>query len=432
MTAETSRELFGTDGVRGLAGHYPLDTDGATRIGAAVGSLFGQPGQTVIIGADTRQSSVKLVKDLTAGLTSSGVNVVTVGVITTPGLAYLTREGDYAAGVMVTASHNPYTYNGVKVFDAHGDKLDDDIEARLNALIVDGVEPNNPGSRKTELVNLYQNFLVGSVDRLELAGLKIAIDTANGSASGIAERVFRLLGAEVTPLFNTPNGTNINDGCGATDTTVLQKTVVDNGLALGIAFDGDADRIMMVDHQGRQVNGDQLLYMMAVSDQVEGVVATVMSNLGFEQALQHNGIKLERVQVGDRYVLEGLRATGYELGGEQSGHIIFPELLATGDGLLAAVQALRVLHGANHSLADWRDDVPMLPQALVNISVSDKKRLESPEVLALVAAETALLGKAGRLLIRPSGTEPLARVMVEAPDAQAIAERIATALKELV
>ena len=429
-----ARDLFGTDGVRGLAGHYPLDTVGATSIGAAVGTHFANPGQTVIIGCDTRESSVQLVADLTAGLMRAGIQVTSVGVITTPGLAYLTREGSYVAGVMVTASHNPYSYNGVKVFDGQGGKLDDATEAALNTLIVDGAadRPGGDQTRDSQLTNKYIDFLLRSVEGLDLTGLQLAVDTANGSASAIAAKVFTKLGAIVTPLFDAPNGTNINDGCGATNTAALQQTVLDNKLDLGVAFDGDADRVMLVDNQGRECNGDYILYLLAVAEGARGVVATVMSNLGLEQALARNGIKLDRAQVGDRYVLESLKTTGYSLGGEQSGHIIFPDLLMTGDGLLAAVQVLHVLHGANTSLAGWRDEVNMLPQALVNIAVSDKSLLDSPAVQEFVAAETALLGGTGRLLIRPSGTEPLARVMVEAPDAQVTAERIAAHLQELI
>lgn len=431
---DASRDLFGTDGVRGLANHYPLDTAGAISIGAAIGTYFATQGQKIIIGCDTRESSSKLVTDLAAGLTKVGVQVTLVGVITTPGLAYLTREGSYVAGVMVTASHNPFAYNGVKVFDSQGYKLDDATESALNNLIVTGVadRPGGDLTRDSQLTNKYIDFVMHSVEGLDLTGLRLAVDTANGSASNIAASVFTKLGASVTPLFDAPNGTNINDGCGATNTVVLQQTVLNNKLDLGIAFDGDADRLILVDNQGRECNGDHILYLLAVAEGAQGVVATVMSNLGLEQSLQRNGIQLNRAQVGDRYVLKGLKATGYSLGGEQSGHIIFPDLLMTGDGLLAAVQVLHVLHGADTTLASWRDEVILLPQALVNIAVSDKALIGSPAVQAFIASETASLGSNGRLLIRPSGTEPLARVMVEAEDAQAIAERIAAQLQELL
>jgi phosphoglucosamine mutase len=430
-----SRELFGTDGVRGLAGQYPLDREGAEKIGRAVGTRFATPGQRIIIAGDTRESSADLVAALIAGLTSVGIDVTSVGVIPTPGLAYLTREGgEFVAGVMVTASHNPYEYNGVKVFDANGDKLTDDAEADLNKMIEEGVADRGQGSSKTDagLVKNYEDFLVASAGGLNLDGLLLAVDSANGAASGIAERVFDRLGARVTTLFDSPDGRNINAGCGATDTKALSQAVIDRKLSMGVALDGDADRVMLVDDQGRQVNGDHLLYLLAITNHLDGVVATVMSNLGVEKALQEHGIKLDRTKVGDRYVLEGLAETGFKLGGEQSGHIIFPQLLKTGDGLLAAVQTVRVLAESDKNLSQWRDEVQMLPQALVNIALADKSGLDRDDVKSFVAEQSEKLGDTGRILIRPSGTEPLVRVMVEAPDAQAIAESTADKLKELL
>ena len=431
-----NRQLFGTDGVRGLAGQYPLDEAGAKRIGMAVGTHFAEPGQRVVIGCDPRESSAGLVEALTSGLTAVGVNVTSLGVITTPGLAYLTRQGeDFVAGVMVTASHNPYEYNGVKVFDQYGDKLVDDTEAELNGLIEAGVAERGPaGTSMTDdkLVRQYEDFLVGSASGLDLGGQRVAIDAANGAASGLAERIFSRLGAKVTPLFDSPDGRNINDGCGATDAKTLADKVLSDKLALGIALDGDADRLIMVDSQGREVKGDYLMYILAVSGKQPGVVATVMSNFGFELALKRQGINLERTDVGDRYVLEGLQRTGYKLGGEQSGHIILPELLATGDGLLAAVQILQAIKSSDKDLAAWCNEVHLLPQALVNIPLPDKSRLDRPEVQAFIDKQATDMAGTGRLLVRPSGTEPLARVMVEAPDAQAAADNIADQLKELL
>ena len=429
-----SRDLFGTDGVRGLAGEYPLDGEGARRIGMAVGAHFAQPGQQVVIGCDTRESSARIVADLTAGLNAVGVNVVSADVLPTPGLAYLTREhAEFVAGVMITASHNPYQYNGVKVFDINGDKLTDETETILNKLIVEGVPDGGAGtaSKDENLIKQYEDFLVGTAVDLQLHGLKVAIDSANGAACGITETVFKRLGAEVTPLFDHPDGRNINDGCGATDLRALQKVVVDQKLDIGIAVDGDADRVMMIDDRGREVKGDYLLYLLAVVRQAEGVVATVMSNQGFENALLKRGIKLLRTDVGDRYVLEGLRQTGYKLGGEASGHIIFPLVLATGDGLLAAVQTVRAIETSGKSLAQWCDEVKLLPQALVNIPLADKSLLNKPALQEFISQKNAELGE-GRLLIRPSGTEPLARVMVEAPDAQAKAQQIAIDLQEVL
>lgn len=429
------RELFGTDGVRGLAGQYPLDDEGAKRIGMAVGTHFAQPGQRIVIGSDPRESSEGLVQALTAGLMAVGVNVTIAGVLPTPGLAYLTHTGkDFVAGVMVTASHNPRQYNGVKVFDNNGDKLSDDTEAALNQLIKEGVPERGRGEVNTDtrLIKNYEDFLVGSADGLTMQKLKMAVDSANGAACGLAEKVFKRLGADVQALFDKPDGRNINDGCGATDTGALQRAVIDGKLDLGVALDGDADRVMLVDSLGREVNGDHLIYMLAVTGRLDGVVTTVMSNLGFEQSLDKQGIKLERVKVGDRYVLEGLARTGYHLGGEQSGHIIFPDLLKTGDGLLAAVQAVKAVGASGRSLAGWRDEVKLLPQTLVNIPLADKANLERPEVKDFIEQQEALLFGQGRLLIRPSGTEPLVRVMVEASDAEAQANSIASQLKELL
>lgn len=430
-----SRELFGTDGVRGLYGQYPIDVVGAERIGRAVGTQFAGPGQRIIVGRDPRESSEPLARALIKGLTAVGVDVVPAGVLPTPGLAYLTKNGDFAAGVMITASHNPREYNGFKVFDGNGDKLPDGSEAELNSLIEKDIADNDAAGQVVDgaaLIKQYEDFLVNSAEGLDLAGLRLAVDSANGASSGLAERVFKRLGGDVRALFAEPDGRNINDGCGATDTAALAKAVTDNGLSLGIALDGDADRIMMIDDQGRQVNGDHLLYLLAVSAGLEGVVSTVMSNLGFEQTLGQKGIKLERVKVGDRYVLEGLAKTGFRLGGEQSGHVIFPQLLKTGDGLLTAVQTLKALGAGGKTLARWRDEVKLLPQALVNIPLSDKAALERPAVKEYIDRQTQELAGKGRLLIRPSGTEPLARVMVEAPNAEEAAEHIASELKELV
>lgn len=431
-----NRDLFGTDGLRGLAGQYPLDDAGAERVGMAIGAQFAGPGQQIIIASDPRESSAGLVEAIIRGLTATGVNVTSIGIIPTPGLAYLTRENDtFAAGVMITASHNPYQYNGVKVFDRHGDKLSDATEAGLNDLIKKGVAAHNPvGNLETddELVKHYEDFLVASAGDVNAKSLSVAIDSANGASSGLAERVFTRLGAQVTLLFASPAGRNINQGCGATDTKALCQAVLDGGLDLGIALDGDADRVVLVDNQGREVNGDHLLYLLAVVNRLEGVVTTVMSNVGFERSLQKQGIQVARTKVGDRYVLEGLAKTGYELGGEQSGHIIFSKLLKTGDGLLAAVQTIRALAAGDKTLAEWRDQVEMLPQALINIPLQDKTALDRSAVKAFIASQAEQLSNRGRLLIRPSGTEPLARVMVEAPDAQQQAERIAKELTGLV
>lgn len=430
------RELFGTDGVRGLAGQYPLNSEGAYRIGMAVGSQFAKEGEKVVIGWDTRESSTEIVSNLSKGLQAVGVHVVLVGVLPTPGLSYIAREqSEFVAGIMVTASHNPYQYNGIKVFDSRGNKLTDEAESSLNHLIEAKLPTRGTGSQAHDesLVSLYEDFLVSTAPGLQLHGLKVAVDSANGAASGLAEKIFKRLGADVTALFDTPDGKNINADCGATHTNALKHVVTDKNLDVGIALDGDADRLIMIDHLGREVKGDYLLYLLAVARHADGVVATVMSNIGFEQALHKRGIKLLRTDVGDRYVLEGLRKTGYKLGGEQSGHIIFPLVLATGDGLLAAIQTLRAISTSGKSLAEWCDEVDLLPQAFVNVPLSNKNKLASPEVKNYISdLMTRSAADDSRVLIRPSGTEPLVRVMVEAANPEPVAHEIADRLKELL
>lgn len=430
-----TRALFGTDGVRGIAGEYPLDQAGTISIGRALGTHFAKQGQQVVIGWDPRASSSEIVDNMVAGLNQVGVDVVMLGVVPTPGLAYTTRENEqFVAGIMVTASHNPVQYNGVKAFDANGDKLTDETEAKLNKLIKDGVEDRGQGTSRTDesLVAAYLNFLIGSAGGTDLSGLKIAIDCANGASSTLATVLFESLGARVEGMFNTPDGSNINAGCGATHPEALAQHVIDGKFDLGIALDGDADRILLIDEHGRELNGDHIIYILAVSRNLPGVVMTVMTNLGAEQSLESKGVKVVRAKVGDRYVLEHLAKTGYSVGGEQAGHIILYDLLATGDGLLAAVQALVATVKSGKTLAEWRDEVKLLPQTLVNIPLDDKTLLDREVVQEYVHSQEEKLNKKGRLLIRPSGTEPIARVMVEAPDAESRANRIAEKLAELL
>lgn len=430
-----SRELFGTDGVRGTAGVYPLNSEGVRRIGMAVGTHFAKKGQQIVIGQDTRESSPTIAADLTAGLNSAGIDVVSASVIPTPGLAYITAQNDnFVAGVMITASHNTYEYNGIKVFDAQGNKLTDEVEALLNKLIIESIDLTGTGksTEDKDLIKSYEDFLVKSADGVSLNKLSIAIDSANGSASGLARNVFTRLGAEVITIFDNPNGTNINENCGATHTSELSSMVRSKNLTLGVALDGDADRLIMIDSKGREVKGDYLLYILAVTGKHSGVVATFMSNLGFEQALKGKGIELLRTDVGDRYVIDGLRKSGYHLGGEQSGHIIIPSLLSTGDGLLAAVQVLKYIIQSQKDLAAWCDEVKLFPQALVNIPLKDKALLNSEIIHNFIDLKTNELAGKGRVLIRPSGTEPLARVMVEAENAEILANSIAVELEELI
>lgn len=429
-----SRELFGTDGVRGQAGQYPLDDATIRQIGLAIAAQFGQPARSILLGRDPRQSSPHIAQVLAESIVAGGADVKIVGVITTPGLAYLTRQTVASTGVMITASHNPYTDNGIKVFTAKGEKLTDEQEVTLNTTIGQA-EPSTQPGRATEaekLLKEYENFLVASAGGLNLTGMSLAIDSANGSASGIAKRVFKRLSANVTALFDKPDGININDGCGATNLAALKAEVSRRSLAAGVALDGDADRLMLIDEQGREVNGDHILYILAVTGKHKGVVTTVMSNYGFESALTDKGIKLQRTAVGDRYVMDGLRQTGYRLGGEQSGHIILPQLLSTGDGLLAAVQTLAAVKSSGKSLAAWRDELIMLPQAIVNLKVTDKSAINNPKIKTLIDQAVTDMAGQGRILVRPSGTEPLLRIMAEGDAAEQVAQQLADKIDQVI
>lgn len=428
-----SRQLFGTDGIRGPAGAYPLDDAGMRQIGKAVGAYFTRPGDKVLVGWDPRESSETLVRSVVDGLLTMGVDIRKVGVIPTPGLAFLSRSEDVKVGIMITASHNPYTDNGVKIFTEKGRKLPDKDQAGLNKLINDSIKVREPGevSDDPDTIDSYERWLVDSAAGARFDGLKVAIDTANGATSGIAARVFGRLGAQVTPLSDEPDGRNINVRCGATDPARLQETVRGESLDVGIALDGDGDRVVMVDGKGRELTGDHMLYILAVTGRQEGVAATIMSNMGLESALEKHGIRVERTQVGDRAVLAGMDNTGYRLGGEQSGHIIM-EGSGTGDGLLTAIRTLAEVTSSGRSLADWRDDLQLLPQALISIPFPDKALLDSPDIQDYVKEQSAELGNDGRLNIRASGTEPKLRIMVEAPDAEKRAQKIADHLSEMV
>lgn len=429
-----NRELFGTDGVRGKAGQYPLDDPTISQIGLAIAAQFSQPDAAILLGRDPRQSSPHIAEVLADALVAGGVDVKVVDVITSPGLAYLTRETASSAGVMITASHNPYTYNGIKVFTASGEKLTDEQEVNLNTAINRATPSAQPGrsANAEALLPQYENFLVASAGGLDLANIPIAVDSANGSASGIAKRVFKRLGASVTALFDKPDGVNINEGCGATNLATLKAEVIKRGSAAGVALDGDADRVVLIDQLGREVNGDHILYILAVTGKHKGVVTTVMSNYGFETALSQKGIKLQRTAVGDRYVMDRLHQTGYKLGGEQSGHIIIPKLLATGDGLLAAVQTLTAVQSSRKSLAQWRDELKMLPQAIVNLKVTDKGVIDNPIIKNLIDEEMADITGKGRILVRPSGTEPLLRIMAEGSDAEQVAQQLAAKIDQAI
>lgn len=427
-------ELFGTDGIRGPAGEYPLDKKGAALIGQAVATYFCKNNRRVVVGCDPRESSSWLVEAVIDGLVSAGAQVDNIGVVPTPGLAYLTKQRGAAAGVMITASHNPYTDNGIKIFTSEGRKLTDEMQADLNKL-ANGTTEDQPGGSSVEAsdaIHDYQTFVVVAANGVSLDGWRIGVDSANGAASGIASHAFEVLGAEVVSLFDKPDGQNINAGCGATDPGKLQETVKAQQLDAGVAFDGDADRVVLVDSQGRQLTGDHLLYILAVTSQYKTVVATQMSNTGLDAALQKHGVTVQRTGVGDRQVLQAMEAGNFLLGGEQSGHIILKQHTETGDGLLAAIVALSQARTSGKSLAEWYDDMPLVPQRLVNIPLDDKSLLQRPEITDYISAATKELSGQGQLNIRASGTEPKLRIMVEAPDADARAQTIADDLTRLL
>lgn len=424
-----TKNLFGTDGIRGRAGTYPLTFEGARQVGRAISTNFATEGDLTVIGFDTRESSPALAAGLSKGLTETGMNVGFLDVVPTPAVSYIAKQLGAAAGVMITASHNPYKDNGIKVFNGDGSKLDDYDQIRLNNLI-NGTKFNKGSGKEHDsrhYVHYYLEYLASTAGE-GFSDIHIALDMANGATTEYASRVFKMLGAKVLALFDKPSGININEECGATNTRALEQTIRQGQANIGAAFDGDGDRIMMVDEKSRQLNGDHLLYINAVARGETGVVATQMSNKGLESALNEKGIQLHRTDVGDRYVYEGLRQNNLILGGEQSGHLIFKDLMPTGDGILAAIQTIRN-YRAKEELSAWCDEVPMLPQTIVNVRKILKNDLEQPKVKKLIQKYEEQLGNSGRLNIRASGTEDLVRVMVEAENAQEMAEQIAGELR---
>ena len=442
-----NRKYFGTDGVRGKVGAYPITPDFALKLGWAAGKVLASQGsKMVLIGKDTRISGYMLESALEAGLAAAGLSAAFTGPMPTPAIAYLTRTFRAEAGIVISASHNPYYDNGIKFFSAKGTKLPDEIEEAIEAMLeqpMDCVESAELGkaSRINDAAGRYIEFCKGTFPaHLGLEGYKIVVDCANGATYHIAPNVFRELGAEVIEIGTDPNGLNINEKCGATDVTVLQAKVVETKADVGLAYDGDGDRIMMVDHLGNKVDGDQILFIIARealrSGQLKGgVVGTLMSNMSLEIALKMLGVPFLRANVGDRYVLEKMVENDWTLGGENSGHIIIADKNTTGDGIVASLAVLAAMAQHKLSLNELASAVKLFPQVLINVRFAGGENpLESDAVKSVAAeVEKRLEGK-GRILLRKSGTEPLIRVMVECQDAelaQQCAEEIAEAVKKI-
>lgn len=444
--------LFGTDGVRGIA-NKDLTNELAMQIGSAAATVLLKESKsakpTVLIGKDTRASGDMLEAALTAGLCSVGCNVLSVGIVPTPAVAYLVGLYECEAGIMISASHNPCEYNGIKIFQKSGYKLDDSLEEEIEAIILDksekidykiGGEVGNSTKCKSAVKD-YIEHVVGTTD-VKFDGLKIALDCANGSASVCAKDIFTSLGAKCFMLSDTPDGVNINDKCGSTHPEELMKFVKDAGLDLGLAFDGDADRMLAVDENGELVDGDKVIAVCASKMKEEGklkkdtAVVTVMSNMGFFKFCEANNIHCEKTAVGDRYVLEKMLKEGYNIGGEQSGHVIFLDYATTGDGELSGVQLLETVVKSGKKLSELASVMQVYPQVLINVKVSaeGKKKYNNDEyiIAATQKAEMELMGD-GRVLVRVSGTEPLVRVMLEGKDInhiQKLGEQIAEVVKE--
>ncbi|OCG45944.1 phosphoglucosamine mutase [Gilliamella sp. Fer1-1] len=441
----SNRKYFGTDGIRGKVGQHPITPDFALKLGWAAGRVLAKDGvKKVLIGKDTRISGYMLESALEAGFASAGVAAAFTGPMPTPAIAYLTRTFRADAGVVISASHNPFYDNGIKFFSAEGKKLDDAIELEIEAELekeIDCVESKQLGraSRITDAAGRYIEFCKSTFDHdLSLATLKIVVDCANGATYHIAPKVLRELGATVIKIGCEPDGVNINENCGATDVKALAKCVIDEKADLGFALDGDGDRIIMVDHKGRKIDGDQIIYIIAREalrqGQLKGgVVGTLMSNMGLEIALKNLGISFVRAKVGDRYVLEKLVEKNWRLGAENSGHVLLLDKTTTGDGIVAGLQVLAAMVRNDMSLADLCSGMTMLPQVLINIRFSGKEDpLNSTAVKSAIEKAEKQLGNHGRVLIRKSGTEPLIRVMVEGNnemEAQKLAETIAIAVK---
>jgi phosphoglucosamine mutase len=445
-----SHRLFGTDGVRGRAGDYPLDHETVARLGAALVRAMtaagaGRRGLRFLVGRDTRESGEWIERELARGVHSAGGEITTAGVIPTPAVAYVTRAMGFDAGLVISASHNPFEDNGIKVFSGRGEKFTERLEREVEEIIHDpSWQVSGPADLpvdSTDVVDAYiSHALLAFPNPQRLGAFRIAIDTANGATTTVAPKLFEQLGFDVVLLSAAPDGRNINLNCGSTHPEPLARTVREKGCRMGVAFDGDGDRAIFVDASGQVVDGDAVLLMCGRHLKAAGllkgnaIAATVMSNIGLELALRESGIELVRCAVGDKYVMEEMLKRGLSIGGEQSGHIIFSDHLFTGDGIVTALSVLRVMADTGRELADLAGELVTYPQVLVNVRVREKKDLASvPAIAAAMARVERELDGAGRLLVRFSGTEPLLRVMIEGKNQQDIqtwAAEIAATVKE--
>jgi phosphoglucosamine mutase len=437
------KRYFGTDGVRGRVGEYPITAEFMLKLGWAVGRALQTKGfNKVVIGKDTRISGYMFESALEAGLSAAGVNIALLGPMPTPGIAYLTRTLRACAGIVVSASHNPYYDNGIKFFSRDGQKLPDETEEQIEELLERPLETVGPDAlgkaeRIVDAAGRYIEFCKSTVPAsTSFASLKIVVDCAHGATYHIAPSVFNEMGATVIPIGIAPDGLNINQDCGSTKPAVLRETVVEQGADLGIAFDGDGDRVIMVDHRGEVLDGDELMFIIArdrlrTGSHFNAVVGTLMTNLGLELALRALGLDLYRVKVGDRYVMERLLAEKLILGGENSGHIICLDRTSTGDGIISALQVLAAMLHSGKTLHDLKAGMSKYPQVLINVSVTGSVDLRRSPIQEAIKAVESQLGDHGRVLLRPSGTEPVVRVMVEGADA-GVVERHARELADVV
>lgn len=434
-----TRKYFGTDGIRGKVGEYPVTADFVLKLGWAAGIVLTRHTKgkkRVLIGKDTRVSGYMFESALEAGLIAAGVDVDMLGPMPTPAIAYLTRTFRAAAGIVISASHNPVEDNGIKFFAADGYKLPDDVELEIEALmdqplVTNGSHSLGKARRLTDATGRYIEFCKGTLPAgYDLSGLKVVVDCAHGATYHAGPRVFKELGATVITMGNTPNGFNINDKCGSTHMDGLQREVIEHQADLGIAFDGDGDRVLFVDATGTIVDGDELIYVIAqyrrAIGNCNGVAGTLMTNLGLELALKELGVPFERTKVGDRYVVEAMKANGWALGGEASGHVLCSDLNSTGDGIVAALQVILALTESKQPLHQLKKGMVKFPQTMINVPIAKKTDISDNQTInAAVADAEQQLSDRGRVLLRASGTEPLIRVMVEGEDQQLVDQLVA-------